>query len=75
VYRGRWHSTDVAIKIINVRSPDELPKVLREAEVMMQLSHHNIVRAFHVSVWNPTEQLRALQVRVLCVCAVCWQEK
>lgn len=57
VYKGRWHSSDVAIKIINVRTPEELPKVLREAEVMMVLDHPNIVRAFHASVWNPAEQV------------------
>lgn len=59
VYRGRWHSSDVAIKIIVVRTPEELPKVLKEAEVMLQLDHPNIVRAFHASVWNPSEQVRA----------------
>lgn len=59
MYKGRWHGSDVAIKIINVRTPEELPKVLREAEVMMALEHPNIVRAFHASVWNPAEQVRA----------------
>jgi hypothetical protein len=34
--RGRWHGTDVAVKIISC-TPDELPKVLKEAEVMMQV--------------------------------------
>jgi serine/threonine protein kinase len=58
VFKGRWHSSDVAIKIITVRTPEELPKVLREAEVMMQLDHTNVVRAFHASVWNPMEQVR-----------------
>ncbi|WIA33471.1 hypothetical protein OEZ86_006600 [Tetradesmus obliquus] len=60
VYRGCWHGTDVAVKIISC-TPDELPKVLKEAEVMMQLHHPNIVRAYQCSVWNPTEQQRALQ--------------
>lgn len=59
--RGHWHSSDVAIKIMSCTRA-ELPKVLREAEVMMQLNHPNIVRAFHASVWNPAEQMRALQV-------------
>lgn len=67
VYKGRWHSSDVAIKIVTVRSPEELPRVLREAEVMMQLDHPNIVRAFHASVWNPAEQVRAPTC-----CAVGW---
>jgi hypothetical protein len=58
VYKGRWHSSDVAVKIITVRTPEELPKVLHEAEVMMQLDHPNVVRAFHASLWNPTEQVR-----------------
>jgi serine/threonine protein kinase len=62
VYKGRWHSSDVAIKIVTVRAPEELPRVLREAEVMMQLDHPNIVRAFHASVWNPAEQVR------VCLC-------
>ncbi|KAF6260605.1 hypothetical protein COO60DRAFT_1700220 [Scenedesmus sp. NREL 46B-D3] len=60
VYRGRWHGTDVAVKIISC-TPDELTKVLKEAEVMMQLHHPNIVRAHQCSVWNPAEQQRALQ--------------
>lgn len=51
----------MAIKIMSC-TPDELPKVLKEAEVMMQLDHPNIVRAFHASVWNPAEQVRALKV-------------
>lgn len=63
VYKGRWHSTDVAIKIVTVRNPDELPRVLHEAEVMMKLDHGNIVHAYHASVWNPSEQMRALKVR------------
>jgi hypothetical protein len=70
VFKGRWHSSDVAIKIITVRTPEELPKVLREAEVMMKLDHTNVVRAFHASVWNPTEQVRTSCVsRVLCYSA------
>lgn len=60
-FRGRWHSSDVAIKIMSCTA-DELPKMLKEAEVMMQLNHPNIVRAFHASVWNPAEQARALKV-------------
>lgn len=59
--RGRWHSSDVAVKIMSCNR-DELPKMLKEAEVMMQLNHLNIVRAFHASVWNPAEQSRALKV-------------
>jgi serine/threonine protein kinase len=51
------------VKIISC-TPDELPKVLKEAEVMMQLHHPNIVRAYQCSVWNPAEQQRALQVRL-----------
>jgi hypothetical protein len=35
--------------------------VLHEAEVMMQLDHPNIVRAFHASLWNPTEQAKGSQ--------------
>ncbi|KAF6251427.1 kinase-like domain-containing protein [Scenedesmus sp. NREL 46B-D3] len=62
VYKGRWHSSDVAVKIMSCTRAD-LAKVLKEAEVMMQLNHHNIVRAFHASVWNPAEQARALQAR------------
>lgn len=65
VYKGRWHSSDVAIKIITVRTPEELPKMLREAEVMMKLDHTNVVRAFHASVWNPTEQVRIARVLAL----------
>uniref|UniRef100_A0A383WP55 Protein kinase domain-containing protein n=1 Tax=Tetradesmus obliquus TaxID=3088 RepID=A0A383WP55_TETOB len=62
VYKGRWHSSDVAIKIMSCTRA-ELGRVLREAEVMMQLNHPNIVRAFQASVWNPAEQARALQAR------------
>lgn len=61
VYRGRWHGTDVAVKIISCTA-DELPKVLKEAEVMMQLNHPNIVRAFQCSVFNPSMSRKALQV-------------
>ena len=64
MYKGRWHSTDVAIKIVAVRNPDELPKVMHEAEVMMTLDHTNIVHAYPASVWNPSEQMRALKVGV-----------
>eukprot|EP00775_Hariotina_reticulata_P005704 gene5704-5944_t len=60
VYKGRWHSIDVAVKIISC-TPDELPKVLKEAEVMMQLHHPNVLRAYQCSVWNPAEQQRVLQ--------------
>jgi hypothetical protein len=36
VRRGRWHSSDVAIKIMSCTRA-ELARVLREAEVMMQV--------------------------------------
>jgi hypothetical protein len=38
---GRWHGQDVAIKIIHCL-PEELPRVLREAEIMLQLDHPNV---------------------------------
>eukprot|EP00878_Enallax_costatus_P011784 GHUV01012300.1.p1 GENE.GHUV01012300.1~~GHUV01012300.1.p1 ORF type:complete len:615 (+),score=126.07 GHUV01012300.1:446-2290(+) len=49
VYRARWHSTEVAVKVMTC-SPAELPKVLREAELMMSMQHDNIVRALNCSV-------------------------
>ncbi|WIA28307.1 hypothetical protein OEZ86_010858 [Tetradesmus obliquus] len=49
VYRGKWHSNDVAIKIMST-SPAELPRVLKEAEIMIGLQHDNIVRALHCMV-------------------------
>jgi hypothetical protein len=42
LYRaGRWHGQDVAIKII-LCLPEELPRVLQEAEIMLQLDHPNV---------------------------------
>jgi serine/threonine protein kinase len=41
VYKGRWHGRDVAIKVVHC-SPDELPRVLREAEIMLQVDHPNV---------------------------------
>lgn len=38
---GRWHGQDVATKIIHCL-PEELPRVLREAEIMLQLDHPNV---------------------------------
>uniref|UniRef100_A0A383VPR0 Protein kinase domain-containing protein n=1 Tax=Tetradesmus obliquus TaxID=3088 RepID=A0A383VPR0_TETOB len=49
VYRGKWHSNDVAIKVMST-SPAELPRVLKEAEIMIGLEHDNIVRALHCMV-------------------------
>jgi hypothetical protein len=37
---------DCAVKIMEPCSADSLPRVLKEAEVMMQLNHVNVVRAF-----------------------------
>eukprot|EP00775_Hariotina_reticulata_P006955 gene6955-7171_t len=42
VYRGRWHSSDVAIKIMSC-TPDELSKVLREAEAREERTHSKSV--------------------------------
>jgi serine/threonine protein kinase len=41
VYAARWHGQDVAVKIIHCL-PDELQRVLREAEIMLQLDHPNV---------------------------------
>lgn len=41
VFQGRWHGKDVAIKIIHCQ-PEQLPRVLREAEIMLQLDHPNV---------------------------------
>jgi serine/threonine protein kinase len=41
VYKGRWLGRDVAIKVVHC-SPDELPRVLREAEIMLQVDHPNV---------------------------------
>ncbi|WIA08244.1 hypothetical protein OEZ85_007689 [Tetradesmus obliquus] len=49
VYRGKWHSNDVAVKVMST-SPAELPRVLKEAEIMIGLQHDNIVRALHCMV-------------------------
>jgi hypothetical protein len=49
VYRGKWHSNDVAIKVMSC-SHVELPRVLKEAEIMIGLEHENIVRALHCLV-------------------------
>jgi hypothetical protein len=49
VYRGKWHNSDVAIKVMSC-SQAELPRVLKEAEIMIGLEHDNIVRALHCLV-------------------------
>jgi hypothetical protein len=49
VYRGKWHNNDVAIKVMTC-SHVELPRVLKEAEIMIGLEHDNIVRALHCLV-------------------------
>jgi serine/threonine protein kinase len=41
VFQGRWHGKGVAIKIIHCQ-PEQLPRVLREAEIMLQLDHPNV---------------------------------
>lgn len=44
VFKGRFHGREVAIKVINCY-PEELPRVLREAEIMLEADHPNVVRA------------------------------
>lgn len=41
VYHGRWHGREVAVKVIHCL-PEELQRVLREAEIMLQLDHPNV---------------------------------
>jgi hypothetical protein len=62
VYKGRWHGMDVAVKIMDPCSPDKLPRVLKEAEVMMGLSHQNVVQAYQCSVWSKKQQEQLARV-------------
>jgi serine/threonine protein kinase len=41
VYAAKWHGQEVAVKVIHCL-PDELQRVLREAEIMLQLHHPNV---------------------------------
>eukprot|EP00879_Flechtneria_rotunda_P006938 GHRR01007285.1.p1 GENE.GHRR01007285.1~~GHRR01007285.1.p1 ORF type:complete len:862 (+),score=270.91 GHRR01007285.1:709-3294(+) len=59
VYSGRWHGSDVAVKVMSCR-PSELVKVLQEAEIMMSLDHRNIVRALNCSVVRTSSNAEAL---------------
>eukprot|EP00775_Hariotina_reticulata_P005331 gene5331-5567_t len=49
VYKGRWHSKDVAVKVINCQ-PRDLDVVLREADVMMKLQHEYVVKCLSCQV-------------------------
>lgn len=63
VFKGRWHGMDVAVKIMDSCTAETLPRVLKEAEVMMGLEHHNIVKAFQCSVWSKKQQEEMMKVR------------
>jgi hypothetical protein len=62
VFKGRWHGMDVAVKIIDPCNPDTLPRVLKEAEVMMTLDHRNVVKAYQCSVWSKKQQEQMVRV-------------
>lgn len=57
---------DVAVKIMDPCTPSTLPRVLKEAEVMMNLTHPNIVQAYQCSVWSKKQQQQMLQVNLSC---------
>jgi hypothetical protein len=63
VFKGRWHGMDVAVKILDSCTAETLPKVLKEAEVMMGLEHENIVKAFQCSVWSKKQQEEMMKVQ------------
>lgn len=63
VFKGRWHGMDVAVKVMDPCTPETLPRVLKEAEVMMGLKHQNIVTAYQCSVWSKRQQQQLMQVR------------
>lgn len=54
---------DVAVKIIDPCIPATLPRVLKEAEVMMGLDHPNVVKAYQCSVWSRRQQEQIMKVR------------
>jgi hypothetical protein len=54
---------DVAVKILDACTAETLPRVLKEAEVMMGLEHQNIVKAFQCSVWSKKQQEEMMKVR------------
>ena len=64
VYRARdvRLARDVAVKIIDPCNPDTLPRVLKEAEVMMTLDHRNVVKAYQCSVWSKKQQEQMVRV-------------
>lgn len=49
VFKGRYHGQAVAVKVLTCLL-SELPRVLREAEIAMQLDHPNLVRALRCLV-------------------------
>jgi hypothetical protein len=49
VAQGRWQGGDVAIKVIHCL-PQEVNRVLREAEILMGVQHDHIVRCFKCCV-------------------------
>ena len=50
VYKGRWRSKDVAVKVIQ-HSSKTVDLVLNEVNLMLSFNHPNIVRALHVINW------------------------
>lgn len=55
-YKGRWLGLDVAVKVIH-HDRDSADMVAREVQLMLNLNHPNIVRAYHCT----TRQMRAGQ--------------
>jgi tRNA A-37 threonylcarbamoyl transferase component Bud32 len=52
VYKTKWHYTDVAIKQLHVKTLDDdtVEDFKREAEMMVQMTHPNIIRLYGVCV-------------------------
>lgn len=51
VYRGRWMARDVAVKVLE-HSSLAAQRVVQECELIMGLTHPNVVRAFHYITWR-----------------------
>jgi serine/threonine protein kinase len=58
VYKGRWNSVDVAVKVIE-HDPASASEVENEVLLMMRLPHDNIVAAYHYVTYARSSEAAA----------------
>lgn len=60
VYKGQWRGQPVAVKILYHTGSQAAARVAREAAIMLQAKHENVIQSHHVLIWQRSKSCNGM---------------